>query len=85
MARSLESQDIDNDEKTTFEQRVRQEGEFSDAPIRLQNRYRLVRVIRDIKSINLIEASEPVIKEDGERVRKRRYSLLFNDKKATRV
>ena len=84
MARSLESQEIDNEEKTTFEQRVRQGGEFSDAPMGLQNRCRLVRIIRDIERIDLIEASEPVIEEDGESVKKRRYSLLFNDKETTK-
>lgn len=84
LASSLESQEIDDNEKTTFEQRVRQGGEFSDAPMGLQNRCRLVRIIRDIERMDLIEASEPVIEEDGESVRKRRYGLLFSDKEATR-
>ena len=49
LARSLEAQGIDDDHKTRFEQRVRQEGEFKDAPMGLQNRCRLVRIVRDIK------------------------------------
>lgn len=84
LARSLESQEIDDDEKTTFEKSVRQGGEFSDAPMGLQNRCRLVRIIRDIERMDLIEASEPVIEEGGESVKQRRYGLLFNDKEATR-
>ena len=84
LARSLESQGVDDDHKTTFEQRVRQGGEFTDAPMGLQNRCRLVRIIRDIERMDQIEASEAVIEEDGESVKQRRYGLLFNDEQATR-
>lgn len=55
LARSLESQEIDENEKTTFEQKVRQGGEFSDVPMDLQNRCRLVRIIHDIERMDLIE------------------------------
>ena len=50
----------------------------------LQNRCRLVAIIHDIGRIDQIEASEPVIEEDGESVIKRRYGLLFNDEQAAR-
>ena len=77
LARSLEAQGIDDDHKTIFEQRVRQGGEFANAPMGLQNRCRLVRIVRDIEKMDRIEASELVVEEDGETVVKRRYDLLF--------
>ena len=77
MARSLEAQGIDDDHKTVFERRVRQGGEFQDAPMGLQNRCRLVRIVRDVEKMDRIEASEAVVEEDGETVVKRRYDLLF--------
>ena len=77
MARSLEAQGIDDDSKTVFEQRVRQGGEFKDAPMGLQNRCRLVRIVRDIEKMDRIEESEAVVEEDGETVVRRRYDLLF--------
>ena len=83
LARSLEAQEIDDDEKTTFEQRVREDGEFSDAPKGLQNRCRIVRIIRDIERMDRIEANEPVVEEDGEVSIKRRYGLLLNENDAT--
>ena len=57
LAKSLESVEIDDDEKTAFEQMVRQGGEFSDAPLGLQNRCRLVKIVRDIEKIDKAEAS----------------------------
>lgn len=84
LARSLESQEIDDEEKTTLEQRVRQGGEFSDAPMGLQNRCRLVRIIRDIERMDVIEQSEPVINEYGESMKRRRYGLLFDGIEAAR-
>ena len=77
MARSLEAQGIDDDHKTVFERRVRQGGEFQDAPMGLQNRCRLVRIVRDVEKMDRIEASEAVVEEDGETGVKRRYDLLF--------
>ena len=77
MARSLEAQGIGDDAKTVFEQRVRQGGEFEDAPMGLQNRCRLVKIVRDIEKMDRIEASETVVEEDGETVVRRRYDLLF--------
>ena len=84
LARSLESQGISDDRRTVFEQRIRRGGEFTDAPMELQNRCRLVRIVHDIERLDQIEASEPVIEEDGESIKKRRYDSLFNGKQATR-
>ena len=66
LAKSLESVEIDDDEKTAFEQMVRQGGEFSDAPLGLQNRCRLVKIVRDIEKIDKGEASQRLFEEDSE-------------------
>ena len=67
MAKSLESSpEIDDDEKTTFEQRVRPGGEFSDALMGLQNRCRLFKIVRDIQRIDVAEVNETIVEEDGE-------------------
>ena len=84
LARSLDSQGVNDDHRTAFEQRIRQGGEFTDAPMELQNRCRLVRIVHDIERLDQIEASEPIIEEDGESIKKRRYDLLFNDEQAIR-
>ena len=67
MAKSLESSpEIDDDEKTMFEQRVRSGGEFSDAPMGLQNRCRLFKIVRDIERMDVAETSETIVEGDGE-------------------
>ena len=79
LARSMEVQGIDDDDdgKTMFERGVRQGGEFQDAPMGLQNRCRVVRIVRDVEKMDRIEGRETVVEEDGERVVRRRYDLLF--------
>ncbi len=44
-----------------------EETEFKDAPIGLQNRCRIVRIVKDIEKMDKIEAKEPVV--DGEKQR----------------
>ena len=58
LAKSLESLEIDENEKTTFEQGVRRGGDFTDAPLGLQNRCRLVQTVRDIERIVVTETSQ---------------------------
>ena len=69
LAKSLESLETDDNIKTTFEQNVRQGGNFSDAPMGLQNRCRLVKIVRDIERMDEDETSKTTIDKDeaGER------------------
>ena len=53
LAKSLESLKIGDSEKTTFEPGIRQGGEFSDTPLWLQNRCRPVKIVRDVKRIDV--------------------------------
>lgn len=69
LAKSLESLDIGDEEKTTFEQRLRQGGEFSDAPLGLQNRCRLVKIVRDIEKIDRADASQQLVEQNSESVK----------------
>lgn len=66
------------DEFTTpFERASLHETGFRDAPIGLQNRCRIVRIVRDIERLDEIEAEEPVVlEEDGSAV-KQRHMRLF--------
>lgn len=58
----------ENSETTTiFEEMSLEETEFKDAPIGLQNRCRIVRIVKDIEKMDKIEAKEPVV--DGEKQR----------------
>ncbi|KAL8788412.1 MAG: hypothetical protein Q9195_007291 [Heterodermia aff. obscurata] len=59
LAKSLDSMEIDDDEKTAFEQKVRQGGEFSDAPMGLRNRCRLVKIVGDIERIDMQNQDGP--------------------------
>ena len=64
----------ENDEFTTaFEDRSRGEREFRDAPIGLQNRCRLVKIVRDVERMDEIEEGESVV--DGEK--RRHFGGLF--------
>ena len=49
------------------------ETDLVDAPIGLQNRCRIIRIVKDIEKLDKIEAEEPM--EDGER--QRHIGLLF--------
>ena len=53
--------------------------EFADAPLGLQNRCRIVRMIRDVEIMDRIEAEEPlvVVDEDGNVEKKRHYGGLW--------
>ena len=52
--------------------------EFADAPLGLQNRCRIMRMIRDIEVLDRIEAEEPVImNEDGTTEKQRHYGGLW--------
>lgn len=67
---SLKSDEV----MTFFEQMSLKETDFADAPIGLQNRCRIVRIVRDIEKLDKIEAEEPIV--DGEKVR--HFGLLFS-------
>lgn len=59
---------IENNEITTiFEEMSLEEADFKDALIGLQNRCRIVRIVKDIEKMDKIEAEEPVV--DGEKQR----------------
>jgi len=58
----------ENSEITTiFEEMSLEESDFKNAPIRLQKRCRIVRIVKDIEKMDKIEAKEPVV--DGEKQR----------------
>ena len=52
---------------TVFEQSCLEETDFEDAPIGLQNRCRIARIVKDIEKMDRIEAEDPVV--DGEKQR----------------
>jgi hypothetical protein len=52
---------------TVFEQSSLGETDFKDAPGGLQNRCRIVQIVKDIEKMDRIEAEEPVV--DGEKQR----------------
>lgn len=74
-ALALSLHETENDEITTiFEKMSLEETEFKDAPIGLQNRCRIVRIVKDIEKMDKIEAEELVL--DGEK--QRHLGLLYS-------
>ena len=69
LANSLESPEINDNKKTKFERGIWQRGEFSDATLEMQNRCRLVKIVRGIEKIDVAEASQQLIEESTESVK----------------
>lgn len=74
LGKSLANGEID-ETTTRYEQMSLQETALNDAPIGLQNRCRIVQIVKDIEKLDKIEAEEPVV--DGEK--QRHLGLLWAD------
>lgn len=52
---------------------------FADAPLGLQNRCRIVRIVNDVELMDEIEAEEPLVDVCGAIVKKRHYGGLWGE------